>query len=93
MIYGSSSAHFPFLALRWFFNDLMMVSLLDSDCSLAYGYRGVGINIVMFHSSQKRFVLLLINYDPLSHIISDGTPKPVYNVSMYKAITSLSRTY
>lgn len=52
----------------------MIILLLELAYPLAWGYLGVDFIKLMFHFLQKAYVLSLINYDPLSQIILDGTP-------------------
>lgn len=89
---GSNSCHFPFMALRCFFSESMTVLLLDSASSLASGYLGIDVNNVMLHSSPKRLVLSLMNFDPLTRVISNGTPNLQILLVCIKKIY-LSRTY
>ena len=92
-ILGSSSTHFPLADFNRLFIPLIINLLLDSACSLAYGYLGVDMVKVMFHFRQKSLVLLLMNCEPLSQTILLGTPNLQIMLVQINEITSLSLTW
>ena len=92
-ILGNSSAYLPCWAASLLLIPVMMALLLASACLLACGYRGVDVVRVIFHSLQNSLVLLLMNWDPLSHTISAGIPNLYMMLVRMNEITSLSLTW
>src|SRR5581483_5723030 len=87
---GNSSTHLPFAPFNLFRIELIMTLLLDSANPLDCGYLGVEVTSLIPRCSQNVRVLSLINCDPLSHIISDGTPNLWIMLFWMKDMTSLS---
>lgn len=89
---GNSFAQRPIHAESLLFKLLMILLLLDSACPFACGYLGVNFTKVMFHRRHNAYVFSLINYDPLSHTISKGTPNLHTMFPFMNEITSLDVT-
>lgn len=71
---------------------LMIDLLLDSAYPLVCGYLGVAVLSCIFYFTKKLWVSVLMNWEPLSQMISEGTPKLQMMFRHIKAIPSLSRT-